>query len=431
MATANLIANIVVRPLFKPTSIYPKTEEDSSKVLNLITILLFISGVCFLTLCLNRPIFAFDGTTSEQIIQTKVENHIKAVEVSQWEESILKKYEGKKVYFKADGVAHIRTTKYLNGYPTNINIVEINPNINKNLIIKPEIAGEKLNSKAQIKNIAKKNNALVAINGGYFKPQTGVPLGSLVINGETLTGPIYNRVGIGIEQNENGTKFSMAHVSPTIKIKNSIKEIEIDNINQPRMLSTYSIVYNSLWGEYSPHAPKYGINALIQDGKIVDMSENPIKIPENGYVLSAPYEKINTIFGLKNLEFEILYPEEFKNANHILGAGPYLVKNGKVYVDAKDEKLTSIAGRNPRSAIGYTKDNNLIIITADGREQSSVGLTLTQLANFMKSLDCYNAMNFDGGSSTVMYIGGRVANSPNAGSNGIKISNALIIKEEI
>ena len=75
--------------------------------------------------------------------------------------------------------------------------------------------------------------------------------------------------------------------------------------------------------------------------------------------------------------------------------------------------------------------NNLIIITADGREQSSVGLTLTQLAYFMKSLDCYNAMNFDGGSSTVMYVGGRVANSPNAGSNGIKISNALIIKEKI
>jgi exopolysaccharide biosynthesis protein len=49
----------------------------------------------------------------------------------------------------------------------------------------------------------------------------------------------------------------------------------------------------------------------------------------------------------------------------------------------------------------------------------------------MKRLDCYNAMNFDGGSSTVMYVEGRVANSPNAGSNGIKISNALIVKEEI
>ena len=94
------------------------------------------------------------------------------------------------------------------------------------------------------------------------------------------------------------------------------------------MLSTYSIIYTPLWGENSPIAPKYGVNALIRDGKIIEMTKESIKIPEDGYVLSAPYEKVNAIFGLKNLKLVINYPDEFKNANHIIGAGPYLVKEG-------------------------------------------------------------------------------------------------------
>ena len=56
-------------------------------------------------------------------------------------------------------------------------------------------------------------------------------------------------------------------------------------------------------------------------------------------------------------------------------------------------------------------------------------MTLNQLANLMKSLGCTNAMNFDGGSSTVMYIAGNVVNSP-VNSGGVPISNALVVTEK-
>ena len=133
MASANFVANIFARPLLRFLSIPRKSEEDSGQVLNLITILLFISGVCIMTFCLNRPIFAFEGVMSADVIQEKIDAQEKNIELINWEESILKKYNGKKVYFKTSGVAHIKTTEYINGYPTKINIVEINPNINKNL----------------------------------------------------------------------------------------------------------------------------------------------------------------------------------------------------------------------------------------------------------------------------------------------------------
>ena len=93
------------------------------------------------------------------------------------------------------------------------------------------------------------------------------------------------------------------------------------------------------------------------------------------------------------------------------------------------QKLNAIGGKNPRSAIGYTADNHLILVAVDGREGSSVGMTLMQLARFMKSIGCINAMNLDGGGSTVMYVDGAVVNRPQV-KGGITLSNALVLSKK-
>ena len=90
------------------------------------------------------------------------------------------------------------------------------------------------------------------------------------------------------------------------------------------------------------------------------------------------------------------------------------------------EKLGAIGGRNPRSAIGYTKDNNLILVAVDGREGASVGMTLMELGRFMKSIGCVAAINLDGGGSTVMYVNGQVVNRPQM-KGGIPLSNAIVL----
>ena len=73
-------------------------------------------------------------------------------------------------------------------------------------------------------------------------------------------------------------------------------------------------------------------------------------------------------------------------------------------------------------------DKNLILITADGREGASIGLTLYELATLMKQLGCINAMNLDGGGSTVMYINGKIVNKPPV-QGGIPLSHTLLIRK--
>jgi exopolysaccharide biosynthesis protein len=52
-----------------------------------------------------------------------------------------------------------------------------------------------------------------------------------------------------------------------------------------------------------------------------------------------------------------------------------------------------------------------------------------ELGYLMKSLGCVNAINLDGGGSTVMYVNGQIVNRP-AQPGGIALSNALVIAKK-
>ena len=73
---------------------------------------------------------------------------------------------------------------------------------------------------------------------------------------------------------------------------------------------------------------------------------------------------------------------------------------------------------NPRTAIGVLKDGTIIFVVSDGRSNDSEGLTLLELAEFMKSIGCVTAYNLDGGGSSTMYFNGKVINNPTTSGRG-------------
>lgn len=356
-----------------------------------------------------------DRKTKENIIPIEEQQ-------ANFNKSVRNRYKNSLIYDVAPGIKHIKLTRVYQGRPVRINVVEVNKNLNSNIEITPQLSSSHLSSKSTITSIAKKRNSIVAINGTYFKPQTGVPLGTLMINKKMYTGPIYNRVAMGIF--DDG--FDMARIELNANLKTSKGEVKIDNINQPRMLSTYVLAYTPEWGAFAPPSPKYGIQMAIEDNKITSISTQALPIPQNGYVIVGPKEKLEKVFKARSAKVDIKTIPDWDNVNHIISGGPYLVKNGNVFIDMTEQKLGAIGGKNPRTAIGYTQDGNLIMVAVDGREGASVGMTLRELAGFMQSIGCVNAMNLDGGGSTVMYVNGRVVNMPKV-KGGIALSNALTI----
>ena len=101
--------------------------------------------------------------------------------------------------------------------------------------------------------------------------------------------------------------------------------------------------------------------------------------------------------------------DDWRGCPDVLEAGPMLVRGGAV-VDHGDRQRTI---RHPRTALGVRDDGALVVLTADGRTATAVGLSLEELGHLMRALGCRDAINLDGGgSSTLWSLAGGIANHP-------------------
>lgn len=112
-----------------------------------------------------------------------------------------------------------------------------------------------------------------------------------------------------------------------------------------------------------------------------------------------------------------------KGAEQVLSFGPGLIKNGQISVTSSEE-VGKAQASNPRTAIGIIDDLHYVMVVSDGRTSESKGLSLYQLASFMKTLGVESAYNLDGGGSSTMVFNGTVINKPT--TNGSQISERSV-----
>lgn len=104
---------------------------------------------------------------------------------------------------------------------------------------------------------------------------------------------------------------------------------------------------------------------------------------------------------------------------------PALIVDGTKYVQG-----TFGYGLQPRSAVGQTLDGEFLMLIIDGRQVGhSIGATVEDLATIMLRHKAYQAMNLDGGSSSIMNYRGKTINRPSSVNNlGRYLPNAFICK---
>lgn len=105
-------------------------------------------------------------------------------------------------------------------------------------------------------------------------------------------------------------------------------------------------------------------------------------------------------------------------AQQVLSFGPALIEDGFVVVSEEDE-VGKAQASNPRTAVGVIDDLHYLFVVSDGRTAESAGLSLLQLAEFMKDLGVTTAYNLDGGGSSTMYFNGEVINNPTTNGRSI------------
>ena len=103
--------------------------------------------------------------------------------------------------------------------------------------------------------------------------------------------------------------------------------------------------------------------------------------------------------------------ETFDYYNNVIGGRQSLVENGKIAPTVTLENTNGAQVKDiPRSAVGIVNKNRVLLCTIEALRYNkkltnveatdSYGLNLPELAEFMRYLGSYDALNFDGGGST-------------------------------
>jgi exopolysaccharide biosynthesis protein len=287
--------------------------------------------------------------------------------------------------------------------PLSINLLDINL-LNPRVKVRPILAGDSFNHLRDVSDDAKNSHALAAVNANYFK-RNGTPLGTLIVDGEWVAGPLYDRVSLGLAR-DGTVQIDRVKFGGTLETSSpEAPRIWVNNINQPRRSGCHIIAYTRRWGNFVRLDYSGCIIALDARGRVVDKNDREMTIPWGGMVLTD--SKDGELSKLRagdetRLTWQIK-PDEWRDVVQAVSGGPLLIKDGQLFVDLKDEcfcKSWSGSGIRARTAAAVTADHHLLLVTIEGPH------TLWDLAKFLQKLGAVDALNLDGGGSTTMVVNG-------------------------
>ncbi|MEA5625547.1 phosphodiester glycosidase family protein [Nostoc sp. UHCC 0251] len=311
--------------------------------------------------------------------------------------------------------------------------LEVNPR-KFGLTLKPMWASlDGLAGIAPLIQTAQRYLAVGGINGGYFNRNNKLPLGAIRRDGRWLSGPILNRGAIA--WNDSGQfYFGRLTLEETLITANN-QRLPILFLNSGYVQSGIAR-YTPAWGATYTPLTDNEIILLVQKDQITQqltggkVGETAVPIPQDGYLLTL---RANAVTAASQLPIGTTVsissstaPTDFSRYPHIIGAGPLLIQNRQIVLDAKGEKFSNafIAEKAIRSGICTTPTGTLMI-TAVHNRAGGYGPNLAEHAQLMQQMGCVDALNLDGGSSTSLYLGGQLLDrSPSTAArvhNGIGI----------
>lgn len=114
----------------------------------------------------------------------------------------------------------------------------------------------------------------------------------------------------------------------------------------------------------------------------------------------------------------------------LVGGDPELLDSGALVGDLTVSVRPGFAAsRHPRTAVGYDSTSGRVwLLVVDGRQAPhSVGMTLPETTALLQALGVADALNLDGGGSSVMVVAGIARNRPSDEAGERAVVNALAL----
>ena len=264
--------------------------------------------------------------------------------------------------------------------------------------------------------------------------EVGLPVSTTIVNSEYAHTPIANRTKRRLGAIDADGK-GLTAVTHTIAMNLVLEKNEIFNKKDPKELQDYidSLKDKQILNLLEHNTNAYGTEVQIQllDGekwqtsgtmkaKVTKVEDQvgSMALDKSHAVLSGHGTMATELNKLKvgdeiTLDFEIKFEGETVNIAHAIGSDNYtqILVNGKVAQEGFWDEL------HPRTGFGVSLTRDTVfMLVVDGRSAISAGCTTKVLAEILQYYGAYNAVNWDGGGSSCLYV--RPYGQMNNGSDG-------------
>jgi hypothetical protein len=287
----------------------------------------------------------------------------------------------------------------------------------------------------------------VAVNGDFYKA-AGVSVGAQVSQGELVKTPDRSWQLLSVS-NSNDVMISdsfyegiISFQSPKSVGDSDTLHYPITSVNPDSIFDHQIAFFNRFYGSEIPkqkgfknyviepitpwivNNPIYAIITFVEkEYQDSVLSKDPWDDKRNASILSfdsTTFAPLSYLGVGDTITIQHTLTEESLAIYSAIGGNQRILTNGVFTGDWPE--------RHPRTGVGIDyHSNHLYLITVDGRQETSKGMTLRELSDLMLSYGIDDAINLDGGGSSTMVIQGAVVNQPSDKTGERTVSNALIV----
>ena len=301
-----------------------------------------------------------------------------------------------------------RNVSQVDGAPMLINSVRFDPRQTP-LDLRPLTRADGMEGLSTLSQLAQGEQALVAINGGYFNRIKRLPLGALRAGGTWLSGPILNRGAVGWGASSL-PRFGRLALQEWISDGQG-QRLAVLNLNSGYVQRGVSR-YTSNWGRSYRALSDGESGLLLQDNQVIQ------QLGAEAMAAGVPLEPGTMLLvarGDSQLPWSWSPGSQLTLSSqptnplglqpYVIGGGPLLLQDGQLVLNGSSEGFSAgfLSQGAPRTVIG-SDGQKLWLVTIQG--VGNLGPTLLQTAQTLQRLGLRDALNLDGGSSTGLVLGG-------------------------
>ncbi len=258
--------------------------------------------------------------------------------------------------------------------------------------------------------MAKNENILAGVNASFFDTSKSY---SDILGLEKEDGQIfyarnnYNQTvqASALMFGADDSVFNVGYIVPSLKLTTqSGRNLVTTGFNTISSFQNSAVLRGDTLTDTTYIDKNYSVYKVVTDldgyvKKVVE-PKTVITVEDDEYLITLPvatYEavKSDTDIGDK-FTYSITANVDLEKYDTIVSGGGTLVQNGQVALSGIQVSSNS---RHPRTAIGVTKEGDIIQIAIDGRGES-LGATLKETAEILIKMGAYHAISLDGGGST-------------------------------